>query len=225
MKKLILILAIVLAQFAQAQSISKELKPFKAITVTSAMDVELIYADVFKIEVFGKDADKLKITNKKKELKLTTSLAKKFKSDLKVKVYYDKGLRSLKLANWVTITNKEPITEKFLEIEAKNNVKANLWIQTKDFIADLELGSNLLLKGITEGQKVKVSTKSFYDAFNFKSKKTAITVKAANAGVYVSQFLDATAKLKGEITYAGNPFSIAENTFLGKITAKKEPKE
>lgn len=212
------------SKFIFAQDLSKDLKPFKAITVTSAMEVELILANGYKIEVYGKDVDKLKISEKGKELKLTTSLDKKFKSDLKVKIYYEEGLRNLKLANWVKISSKEPIIEKFLELETINNVKANLTLQTEDFIAEVDLGSIITLKGFTESQKIEVKNKSFYDAFNFKSKKTYIEAKASQAAIYVSGFLDAEAKLKAEITYMGNPFSVNEKTFLGKIFPKKEEK-
>lgn len=220
MKKLLCLL-IMISQLASAQDLSKDLKPFKAITITSAMEVELILATSFKLEVYGKDVDKLKISNKGKELKLTTSLGKKFKSDLKLKIYYNEGLRHLKLANWVKITAKEPIIEKFLELETINNVKADLTIQTEDFIAELELGSKVTLNGLTDSQKITVKSKSVYDAFNFKSKKAFVEAKAGQAAIFVSGFLDAEAKLKGEIIYKGDPFSINEKTFLGKITPKK----
>ncbi len=221
MKKLFLSLLLI-TQFSFSQNLVKDLKPFKAILITSAMEVELILANGFKIEVEGTDVDKLKISNKGKELKLTTSLKKKFKSDLKIKIYYSEGLRNIKLANWVKFSSKEPIIEKFLEFEAINNVKANLTVQTEDFIGSLELGSDLVLKGITDSQKIEVSTKSFYDAFNFKSKKAYVEVKAAKAGIFVSDFLDAEAKLKGEIIYMGEPFSVNEKTFLGKVIHKKK---
>ncbi|NJB81261.1 GIN domain-containing protein [Wenyingzhuangia aestuarii] len=221
MKKIFLAILLI-GQFSFAQDLVKDLKPFKAITINSAMEVELILADGFKIEVYGKDVDKLSVSDRNKELKLSTSLKKKFKSDLKVKIYYNNGLRHIKLANQVVFTSKEPIIEKFLEIEAVNNVRANLTVQTDDFIANLDLGSNLLLKGFTKSQKIKVKSKSLYDAFNFKSKKAYVEVRAAQAGVYVSEFLDAVAKLKGEITYMGTPYSVNEKTFLGKVIHKKE---
>jgi len=209
------------SQFIFAQDLSKNLKPFKAITVTSAMDVELIVADTYKIEVYGKEAEQLKIIENGKELKLTTSLGKKFNSKYKVKIYFKKGLRYLKLANWVKITSKEPIIENFLELETINNVKVNLTLQTEDFIARLDLGSIITLKGVTESQKIEVINKSFYDAFNFKSKKAFIKAKSSQAAIYVSEFLDAEAKFKAEIIYMGNPFSINQTTFLGKINSKK----
>ncbi|MGY5352171.1 GIN domain-containing protein [Wenyingzhuangia sp. IMCC45533] len=221
MKRIFLALLFI-TQINFAQDLVRNLKPFKAISITSAMEVELILANGFKLEVTGKDVDKLSVNNKGKELKLSTSLGKKFKSDLKVKIYYSEGLRNIKLANNVIFTSKEPIIEKFLEFEAINNVKADLTVQTKYLVARLDLGSNLLLKGFADDQKVKVNTKSMYDAFNLKSKKATVEVKAGNAGIYVSEFLDANAKLKGEIVYMGDPFSVNEKTFLGKVIHKKK---
>ncbi len=220
--KNIFLLLFVVSQFTFAQDLVRNLKPFKSITINSAMEVELILANGFKVEVTGKDVDKLSVTTRGKELKLSTALKKKFKSDLKVKIYYSEGLRNIKLANNVVFTSKEPIVEKFLEFEAINNVKANLTVQTKYFVSRLDLGSNLLLKGFADDQKIKVNTKSFYDAFNFKTKKSTVEVKAGNAAVFVSEFLDASAKLKGEIIYMGDPFSVNEKTFLGKVIHKKK---
>jgi len=220
--KYIYVVILCISQFCFSQDLVKELQPFKSISITTAMEVELVLSDHFKIEVFGKDVAKLSITDFNKELKLTTSLTKKFKSDLKIKIYYVKGLRSIKLANHIILSSKEPIVEDFFEIKAINKVKADLRLVTKDFIATLDLGSNILLKGSTESQKINIKNKSFYDAFNFKSQKTFATVKLSKAGVYVSDFLDATAKLKGEIIYAGNPLTVHEKTFLGKVIEQSD---
>ena len=220
MNKLFLLLLI--SNFVFAQDLKKDLKTFKSIHINSAMQVELISSDSCKIEITGKDVDKLSIDEKNKELKLSTSLDKKFKSDLMVKIYYQSGLRHLKLANLVEISSNDTIKEKFLEIEAINNVKANLSLEIEDFIANLSLGSNFVLKGVTESQKINVSSKSFYDAFNFKSKKAFVEAKTSQVGVNVSEFLDANAKYKAEIIYTGNPYSVNEKTFLGKVISKKE---
>ena len=220
MKKLFLLLLI--SNFVFAQDLKKDLKVFKSIHINSAMQVELISSDSCKIEITGKDVDKLSIDEKNKELKLSTSLDKKFKSDLMVKIYYQPGLRYLKLANLVEISSNNIIKEKFLEIDAINNVKVNLSLELEDFIANLSLGSNFVLKGVTESQKINVSSKSFYDAFNFKSKKAFVEAKTSQVGVNVTEFLDANAKYKAEIIYTGNPYSVNEKTFLGKVISKKE---
>lgn len=220
MKKLFLLLLI--SNFVFAQDLKKDLKTFKSIHINSAMQVELISSDSCKIEITGKDVDKLSIDEKNKELKLSTSLDKKFKSDLMVKIYYQPGLRYLKLANLVEISSNNIIKEKFLEIDAINNVKVNLSLELEDFIANLSLGSNFVLKGVTESQKINVSSKSFYDAFNFKSKKAFVEAKTSQVGVNVTEFLDANAKYKAEIIYTGNPYSVNEKTFLGKVISKKE---
>ena len=220
MKKLFLLLLI--SNFVFAQDLKKDLKVFKSIHINSAMQVELISSDSCKIEITGKDVDKLSIDEKNKELKLSTSLDKKFKSDLMVKIYYQPGLRYLKLANLVEISSNNIIKEKFLEIDAINNVKVNLSLELEDFIANLSLGSNFVLKGVTESQKINVSSKSFYDAFNFKSKKAFVEAKTSQVGINVTEFLDANAKYKAEIIYTGNPYSVNEKTFLGKVISKKE---
>ena len=220
MKKLFLLLLI--SNFVFSQDLKKDLKSFKSIHINSAMQVELISSDSCKIEITGKDVDKLSIDEKNKELKLSTSLDKKFKSDLMVKIYYQPGLRYLKLANLVEISSNNIIKEKFLEIDAINNVKVNLSLELEDFIANLSLGSNFVLKGVTESQKINVSSKSFYDAFNFKSKKAFVEAKTSQVGINVTEFLDANAKYKAEIIYTGNPYSVNEKTFLGKVISKKE---
>lgn len=222
MKKTLLLLLLFVSNFVFAQDLSKDLETFKSIIITSAMDVELISSENSKIEVIGNDIDKLTISNKNKELKLTTSLGKKFKSDLKVKIYYTTGLRYLKLSNQVVIYSKHVINEVFLELEAINNVKANLKLKTKDFVANLKLGSNISLEGSTEVQKISVSSKSFYDAFNFKSKKSFVKTKAADVAIYVEEFLDVNAKLKSKVTYMGDPYSVNEKTFLSKVIHKKK---
>ena len=220
MKKLFLLLLI--SNFVFSQDLKKDLKSFKSIHINSAMQVELISSDSCKIDITGKDVDKLSIDEENKELKLSTSLDKKFKSDLMVKIYYQSGLRYLKLTNLVEISSNDTIKEKFLEIDAINNVKANLSLETEDFIANLSLGSNFVLNGITESQKIKVGSKCFYDAFNFKSKKAFVEAKASQVGINVSEFLDANAKFKAEIVYIGSPYSVNEKTFLGKVIRKKD---
>ncbi|GGF63965.1 GIN domain-containing protein [Wenyingzhuangia marina] len=221
MKKLFLF-ALFISNIAFSQDLLQNLKTFKSIDISSAMDVELVAADTAKIEVTGSDLEKLTISDQGGELRISTSLDKKFKSDLIVKIYYQPGLRYLKLANLVEISSNDTINEKFLEIDAINNVKVNLSLKTDDFIANLSLGSNFVLKGITESQKINASTKSFYDAFNFISKKAYVEAKTSQVGVNVTEFLDANAKYKAEIVYTGNPYSVNEKTFLGKVISKKE---
>ncbi|MGY5355301.1 GIN domain-containing protein [Wenyingzhuangia sp. IMCC45467] len=205
-----------------SQDLLQNLKSFKSIHINSAMDVELVSSDSAKIEVTGNDLEKLNISDDNNELKLSTSLDKKFKSDLKVIIYYMPGLRNIKLANQVKITSRNVINEKFLELEAVNGVKANLSVKTKDLVSILSLGSKIALEGITESQKINASTKSFYDAFNLISEKAYVEAKTSNVAVYVNQFLDANAKYKGEIIYMGDPYSVNEKTFLGKVIHKKK---
>lgn len=215
MKKLLLLLLI--TNFVSAQDLKQNLKEFKSITISSDMDVELIVSDSYKIEVYGNDVDKLTIDNKGHELKLTTSLSAKFKSDLKTKIYYKPGIRYIKLSNNVKITSADVIQENFLELELINNVRADLKLNTVDFIAKLELGSDIVLNGVTESQKIEVLTKSNYNAYQLKSKKAYVKVNASNAFIFVSEFLEANSRIKGEISYKGNPFSVSEKTFLGKV--------
>lgn len=215
MRKLLFILLVTNSVFSQ--DLKRNLKEFKSIIVSSAMDVELITSNVFKIEVTGKDVDKLNFENKNQELKLATSLSKKFKSDIKVKIYYQPGIRYMKFSNNVHVHSKYLIEENFLEFNCINNVTVDIRLKTVDFIARLELGSKITLDGITESQKIKVLTKSEFNGLKFHSKKSYIKVSAAVANIYVSEFLEANAKLKGKIFYSGEPFSVSEKSFLGGI--------
>ncbi|MEN8765086.1 MAG: GIN domain-containing protein [Wenyingzhuangia sp.] len=203
-----------------SQSITRKLDTFKSIKISSAIEVILETANHSKIEVTGSDIDKLQIKNKNQELHLFTSLDKKFKNDLKVHIYYEPGLRYLKLTNSVKIHSKTPIHEEFFEIEANHNVKAVLRLKTKHLVAKLKLGSNITLKGTTESQKIYVGAKCFYHAFQFISKQTTISANASLAEIHVSEFLEATAKFKAEIIYRGQPNSVNEKTLLGKVIRK-----
>ncbi|MGY6649277.1 GIN domain-containing protein [Wenyingzhuangia sp. IMCC45574] len=200
-----------------SQDLERNLKEFKSVTISSAMDVELIKADVFKIEAVGQDVSKLNVENKSQELSLSTSLTKKFKSDIKVKIFYKPGIRYIKLSNNVILHSKSILTENLLELIAINNVKVDLRLKIKDFVGRFELGSNISLKGTTESQKLKVLTKSEYNGFDFKSKKTYIKAVTSKADIYVSEYLEANSRVKAKINYKGDPFSVNEKSFMGDI--------
>lgn len=221
MKKLLLAILFI-SQIAFSQVRTEELKPFNSIHITSAMEVELIVSNTNKIEISGSDHERLIIKVEDEELLISNSIDKKFKSDLKVKIYYQNKLDELSLSNKVDITSEDVLNSDFLEIKAVNGVYANLSIENKNLEVNLSLGSNIVLKGTTESQKIKASTKSFYDTFNLKSKKAYVDSNTSNVGVYVTDFLDASAKYKGEIIYMGNPTTVNKNTFLGGTISKKE---
>ncbi|WP_010135503.1 GIN domain-containing protein [Ochrovirga pacifica] len=203
-----------------SQKLERNLKEFKSIEITSAMDVELIIADDYKVVATGNDTDNLIIENKNHELDISSSLTKKFNSDIKLKIYYKPGLRHIKLSNNVVIHSKDILKENFLEFIAINNINANLSLETVDLIGEFELGSNIVLKGTTESQKIKVLSKSKYKGFAFKSKKAYVKTVASEAELYVTEFLEANARLKGTIIYDGDPFSVVEKSFLGGIIRK-----
>lgn len=200
-----------------SQNLERNLKEFKMITISSAMNVELVISDSFKVTANGEDVDKLKIENKGQELKIASSLDKKFSSDINLKIYYKPGIRYIKLSNNVNLSSKNIIKESFLEIVAINNVHLDLDLIIKDFQAKLELGSIANLRGSAESQNLKILTKSEFNGFKFKSEKAYVKAVTSKASVYVSNYLEVNARVKAEVKYDGNPLNVNEKSFMSDI--------
>lgn len=214
------ILFFIITTYSFAQPIVKNLNPFKSISINAAMDVELVPSSENKLEILTADIDKLFIKNTNEELVLDLPLLDKFSKAIAVKIYFQPGIRYLSAANNANVYTTVAINESFFEVKAIHNAKLNLVLNTNNFKADLNLGAVVTLAGFTEFQQISAMNKTTFDAFNFKSKKTIIKCNSSNAAIYVTDYLDATAKFKSDIVYAGEPVFVEQNTFLSNVHPK-----
>jgi len=224
MKKLtFLFLFVSTLLFAQEPTINK-LGDFNTIKVFNGLTVNLISANKGSIQLFGKKADDVVYKNVNGMLKISMKFPETFSAkDVSVTVYYTNKLHTIDANEGSIVQSSDVLKGQNLELRVQEGAHINLEIKTKYSSLKAVSGGILELSGKSDNQSVEVTTGGIYEGFNLKSVHTDIMcASGGQAGIYVTEDLDANVRFGGAVTYKGNPSTIKKNKFLGgKIKAYK----
>ncbi|PCH77769.1 MAG: DUF2807 domain-containing protein [Flavobacteriaceae bacterium] len=209
--------------FAQDSSI-KMLGDFNTIKVFNGLTVNLISADNAGIQLVGDKSDDVVYKNNNGMLKVSMKFPETFNAkDVTVTVYYTDDLHTIDANEGSLVQSSDVLKRQNIELRVQEGAHINLDINTKYLTLKAISGGILTLDGKTTNQTVEVTTGGVYEGYNLTSVHTDILcTTGGQAGVNVSEDLDANVRFGGAVTYKGKPNSIKKNKFIGgKIKAYK----
>lgn len=229
MKKILFTTIVFVAFSINAQTnITKNLGDFSILKVFNGIEVELIKSSEQKIEISGKNAEKVSIRNIDNTLKISLPLSIKFDKnvpddDLLVTIFYNKNIDIIDSNEGARILSKE-IKQDKLEVNSQEGAFINLAVDVNHIEIRASTGGIVKLTGTTKSQNVDLDLYGVYEGFNLESSTVSI-VKAgtgAKAEIFAGQTLNARVSFGGSIFYKGNPDIIKDKKVMGGIIQKRD---
>ncbi|PCI02032.1 MAG: DUF2807 domain-containing protein [Flavobacteriaceae bacterium] len=209
--------------FAQEPTL-KKLGDFNTIKLFNGLTLNLIKSNEASIQLFGEKANDVVYKNINGMLKISMKFPETFSAkDVSVTVYFTDDLHTIDANEGSIVQSSDVLKGQNLELRVQEGAHINLEIKAKYLSLKAISGGILTLDGETINQSVEVNTGGIYEGYNLSSVHTDIMCSTGGqAGVHVTEDLDANVRFGGAVTYKGNPNAIQKNKFLGgKIKAYK----
>lgn len=224
MKKIALLLVLFTTiSFAQDKR-TLELGEFKSIKVFTGLKINLIQSSEQKIVISGKNQRFIMVKNKNGHLsirlKLTESLRK---YDFDIKLYTNRQLEVIDVNEGAGLFSDDTINQLKITLKAQEGSFIQLPLDVKYLKTKINSGSNISVTGTAKSQDVYVGQGGVYEAYQLKTEQSKIVVATGgDAEIMVTDILDASVRLGGNIYYKGNPNVKKSKKFLGGIIKYKD---
>jgi membrane-bound inhibitor of C-type lysozyme len=201
----------------QEGKISMELQSFTEVKGFDGISIELIKSEENKAEITGANTSKVAVVNNKGVLKIRMKIDKIFSGYRTfVKLYHSEALKVIDVNEDAQIYSNDVIVQDLLDIRAQESGELQLNCQTEQLLAKAVTGGDIILKGFTDNQDIKINTGGSFSGTEFKSKFTTISVNAGgNATIYATKYVKADVKAGGTVKVYGDPEKMDEKTVFG----------
>jgi len=215
MKKIILIAAIIAAQFSFAQ-VKKEVGDFTKVRVFDRINVTLIPSDVNRIEITGSRSEEVEVLNKNGELKVRMPLKKLLNGEEISANLYFKRLEVIDATEGSFIGCGETFKQSSLEVSAKEGAEVKIHLDVQKIQEKAHTGGTLTLSGIAVNQDITIRAGGIVNARDLKTSQTTVTISAGgDAEISATELVDATVKAGGKVKVYGKPIQLKQKTTLG----------
>lgn len=224
MKKLVYILFFFCAFIGMAQTtITKELKDFKILKVYNGIDLELIRSDKQELIITGKKAEKVKVKEQGKSLRIMLRFPETTADgDVKITLYFNKDISVIDANEGATITGK--LDQGYIEVKSQEGAFINLAVSTKYLIVKASSGGVIKLSGTTKNETVKLDLGATYHGYQLET--TNVTNVKAGSGskaeILAGETLEAKVTFGGTIFYKGSPEFLNEKKVIGGTIEQQE---
>jgi SHS2 domain-containing protein len=217
MKRFINISILLFTILSSAQRIERTVKDFEILKVYNGIDIELIQSDKQELIITGEKAEKVKIKEGGKTLKIMMRFPETT-ADGKVKIvlYFNKDISVIDANEGVTLTCKN-IEQGHVEVKAQEGAFVNMVVNTKHLLVKGSSGGVIKLTGKTKNEDVKLDLGATYHGYNLETEN----VTNVNAGsgskaeILAGETLKAKVTFGGTILYKGQPEFFTEKKVIG----------
>lgn len=195
-----------------------DLLPFSHLKLLGLIEFELIADTVDRIEInaFGDDADKIKISQQNKTLKISavnTLIDEDL--DIRVKLYY-RDLESVQVAGGARLDFRDTVRrqEFYLRAGSGSEVYLNADVEKLEVLA--AEGAHFTLSGRATKLRATANTGGILDGHRLRSQFARLRAgTGGEVSAEVTDELSARANTGGVIRYAGEPGTVKSQIFLG----------
>lgn len=217
MKRFIYITVLLVSIVCSAQRIERSVKDFEILKVYNGIDIELIQSDKQELIITGEKADKVKIKDSGKTLKIMMQFPETTADDkVKVVLYFVKDISVIDANEGVTLTCKN-IEQGHIEVKAQEGAFVNMVINTKHLTVKGSSGAVIKLSGKTKNETVKLDLGATYHGYSLETENLT-NVRAgsgAKAEILAGESLEAKVTFGGTILYKGQPEFFSEKKVIG----------
>ncbi len=203
------------------QRITVGLDDFNKLNVWGRMDVELIPSQGNEMEIVSPDGDPEEVSIEFGEGELKLNLKPGFgdKATYKIRLPYTR-LSSIESAGGAVINSAKPLESKELELDANTGGKIELTVQVQHIHARTAQGSDIILYGSTQTQRITANTGGNYLAYDLECKDSYVKAgSGSQVKVVAHNTIDATSNTKAFVGYIGDPSTRVTKTMLGGTIA------
>ncbi|MFY7670663.1 head GIN domain-containing protein [Tenacibaculum sp. MEBiC06402] len=217
MKRFIYISILFFTIVSSAQRIERSVRDFETLKVYNGIDIELIQSDKQELIITGEKAEKVKVKEGGKTLKIMMRFPETT-ADGKVKVvlYFNKDISVIDANEGVTLTCKS-IEQGHIEVKAQEGAFVNMVVNTKHLSVKSSSGGVIKLSGKTKNEDIKLDLGATYHGYNLETENVT-NVKAGSgskAEILAGETLKAKVTFGGTILYKGQPEFFTEKKVIG----------
>ena len=208
----------------QEEKITQELLAFKELKGFDGISIKLIKSDVNRAVITGLNTKKVAIVNNNGKLKIRMEIDKIFSGFRTfIDLYYTDELLVIDVNEDALITSDDILAQNVLELKAQEGGEINLHCQTEQLLVKSVTGGDIITKGFSSNQDVKINTGGTYSGKSFKTKFTTISVSAGGtAEIYATKYVKADVKGGGNVKVYGDPEKMDEKTVFGGTVERIE---
>lgn len=209
---------------SQENKITQELAPFQELKGFDGISIKLIKSDVNKAVITGANTKKVAIVNNKGVLKVRMEIDKIFSGFRTfISLYYTDELRVIDVNEDAFIRSEDVFKQDVLELKAQEGGEIELNCETEQLLIKSVTGGEIITKGFSNNQDIRINTGGMYDGTTFKTEFTTITVSAGgNAKIYATKYVKADVKGGGKVDVYGDPKKMDEKTVFGGTITRIE---
>ncbi|WP_330444002.1 GIN domain-containing protein [Flavobacterium sp. C4GT6] len=204
MKKLFLIAAVAVFQFANAQK-TVEIKSFRELAISGNLEVRMIESSENKL-VIAEGEDTLQVNSDEGDLALSNS-----GSTAEVVIYFNGPIDEIALSGPIEMLVKGTITSKNLQISVDGGTELNCSVYAENMSVAASSGSEIILKGDAKQLDIHAASGCELNASKLKTENTAAYVASgAEVSVYATGVVNAVVASGAELAIHGNPKKVNE---------------
>ena len=210
--------------FAQEQE-TRQVREFNSISTYDGISVQLVPSEKNEVVLSGTSIDKVVTQVSGSRLKIKMDFGSNFKgNDNHIIVYYSKDIESITATEGSTITSNHEIKTngKRIDLKAVEGAEIDLEVNVDKIKVKVSTGGEMKLKGKSETVVVNIYTGGSFDGKELKGKYGEVSISTGgSAKVYISEILDASVTMGGNIYYYGGTKTVNENISLGGSIIQK----
>ena len=210
--------------FAQ-ESETRGLREFDIIHTYDGVSVQLIPSDKNEVIVSGTSTEKVTTLVSGNILKVKMNFGSNFQGDDNhVIIYYTNTLKEIKATEGSTITSNHLIeSDNEIVFRAIEGAEIDLDVKAKDIVSSIATGGEVELTGNSKNVTVTINTGGRFDGNQLKSEYGEVKIATGgNAKVYITEVLDASVTMGGNIYYYGDTKTVNESISLGGSIVQKK---
>jgi len=209
--------------FAQ-ETETRGLREFDKVYTYDGVSVQLVPSDKNEVIVSGTSTEKVTTLVSGKILKVKMNFGSNFQGDDNhIIIYYTNTLKEVKATEGSTITSNHIIeSDKEIIFRAIEGAEIELKVKAENIVSRIATGGEVELAGKSKNVTVTINTGGRFDGNELKCEYGEVKIATGgNAKVYITEVLDASVTMGGNIYYYGNTKTVNESISLGGSIVQK----
>jgi hypothetical protein len=215
---LVLITFITITNIQAQDSETRGLREFDRIYSYDGVSIQLVPSDKNEVVVSGPSTEKVVTQVSGKTLKVKMDFGSNFRGeDNHIVIYFSGKLKEIKATEGSSITSNHTIeADKEIKFGAIEGAEINLDTNVEHINSRIATGGEITLSGDTENVVVNINTGGSFNGKKLKSKYGEVKIATGgSAKVFITDILDASVTMGGNIYYYGHTKTVNESISLG----------
>lgn len=204
MKKLFVIAAVAVFQFAAAQK-TVEIKSFRELAINGNVEVRMIESSENKL-VIEEGENTLQVSSEEGNLALSNS-----SSTAEVIIYFNGPIDQIALSGPIEMLVKGTITSKNLQLSVDGGTELNCSFYAENISVAASSGSEIILRGDAKQLDIHAASGCELNASKLKTENSTVYLASgAEVSVYATGVVNAVVASGAELAIHGNPEKVNE---------------